>query len=280
MDKGVFINPFTRTPGEGGITGVALIAGGGGAYAFGAGAGCVMYESGRLECWADAFHNGLSAPVTFNNSKPGPFLQLDAALNTTFVDAVVKEADVFACKATQDFVCLACPDGYSCDGTQALKCSCGSNGVDEFYRIPGTQCNLTHVDDVICAVCPAGFWCIDDLKYQCGVNSMSAEGSNNQSACVCIPGYFGPDGGEACSECPVNSFCPGARQSSTATRTQSPSTSLTAPRTATVAWGTSASSWTRMAPCATSARPTNTARAALWSSSAWTRKCASLPGPT
>jgi len=205
---GVFVDANTRAPTDGGVVGTAFIAGGAGEYAFGTGAACLAYQSGRVECWSDAFHNGMGVAVPFNATNP-TFLDIDAALNTTFVDVRVKEADIYACRASQDFVCNACPDGYSCGGTFARKCSCGSNGVREYYRIPGTVCNHTYSDDVLCEVCPAGSWCIDDNKYQCGINAESIEGSNNISDCTCMTSFFGPDGGQACTECPVNAFCPG-----------------------------------------------------------------------
>lgn len=202
---GVFVDPFARSPGDGKVSGVAFMAGGSGEYAFGAGAGCLLYESGRVECWADAFHNGLGVDRPFNATPA--FLDLDASLNTTFVDVVVSAANIFGCNSKQDLVCEACPDGYSCGGSFAVKCSCGSNGVDEYYRLPGTQCNLTYADTPVCAICPAGSWCSGDLKYACGANSFSEAGTNNVSGCVCNSGYFGSGG--VCNACPVDFFCPG-----------------------------------------------------------------------
>ena len=205
---GVFVDANARAPTDGGIVGTAFIAGGADEYAFGTGAACLAYQSGRVECWSDAFHNGMGVEVPFNATNP-TFLDIDAALNATFVDVRVREADIYSCRASQDLVCNACPDGYSCGGTFARKCSCGSNGVQEYYRIPGAVCNLTHADDVLCEVCPAGYWCIDDNKYQCGINAESPEGSNNITDCTCTASFFGPDGAQACTECPVNAFCPG-----------------------------------------------------------------------
>ena len=76
-----------------------------------------------------------------------------------------------------------------------------------------------------CALCPEGHYCLGGEHLtsgetnrrtghtieECPPNSVSVNGSNHSTACICDRGYYGPPGGP-CELCPADSWCWGGVQ--------------------------------------------------------------------
>jgi len=63
-----------------------------------------------------------------------------------------------------------------------------------------------------CAVCEAGFYCTGfgsgGGATQCDAHASSPAGSDDDSDCVCVAGYWRAPS-HLCSACPLNRYCPG-----------------------------------------------------------------------
>ena len=130
-------------------------------------------------------------------------------------------------------ICSACPNGTFADFPAATKCqdcianssspqgsvgkancSCNIGFTANISSSVASECILCEagkfksaVGSAPCAVCPAGTFSYGssrDICIQCPPNSYSMAGSNAQSNCTCLPGYFGEYTG--CQSCPAGKF--------------------------------------------------------------------------
>eukprot|EP00961_Rhodomonas_salina_P063107 847657-Rhodomonas_salina.1 len=110
------------------------------------------------------------------------------------------------CTLYQDTSCAPCPANHACDGTASfVQCNlCEPGTVEE------NSCTTTQ--QTVCSPCPSGRWCDSGVAYDCPMYATSPVGSNVQTNCTCVPGYYAALNATTCSYCPANHFCSGGSQ--------------------------------------------------------------------
>jgi hypothetical protein len=136
-----------------------------------------------------------------------------------------QQASAAACKK-----CATCNPGTwettTCSITTNRECTActGKPGKSSYISV-GSECKWVcdggyHGDN--CDPCPADYWCKSGLANSCPENSYSPEGSFDESACACQPGYYAVNTVlsvikfgdytkfKPCMKCKAGSICPGS----------------------------------------------------------------------
>jgi len=161
-----------------------------------------------------------ACPVGTYKDRAGASACIACNVNSTTVAAASTVSTHCRCKAGYTGLdgesCAACPVGQykpeigpaSCSScpTFSTTASVGSTLTSHCQCLPG----YTGTDGGTCSACPVGTYKVSAGSqgcFSCGSSSTTTVvAAASATACVCLPGYSGPNGGSACQACPVGSY--------------------------------------------------------------------------
>ena len=119
------------------------------------------------------------------------------------------------------YTCGACPPGSFCPSESQWTTACPGNTTSPPYSTSNQNCTcnagykpvsgISGATGVACVACTASEFCASGVIASCLANSYIAPGTSGSknTDCICAGGWYSSAGpGGACTQCPINAYCP------------------------------------------------------------------------